>query len=165
MNIRSYTSRATIVALVAMASQTSWAQSARSIALKEQDPNGFILTLTAVLVVFSSLLMLVVVFRSIGKFMLYLNERSKQKELKSQTEYKPNTHSAKSTPTNEELVAIGLALDSELGVCRDEVIAAIAMALRAELEQQHDTESYVLTIKHRPTQWNARAEGIRKFNY
>lgn len=165
MNIHSYTSRATIAILSAMVSQTSWAQSTRALALKDQDPNGLILTLTAVLVVFSSLLMLVVVFRGIGKLMRYLEEGSKQKSLKAQTEYSTSTHATKAMPSVEEVAAITLALTAELGTCSHEVMAAIAMALRSELEQQHDYESYMLTFKSRSTQWHARAQSMRTFNY
>lgn len=166
MNIHSYTGRAALAITLAFASPASWAQSERAMHLKEQDPNGFILTATAVLVVFSSLLMLVVVFRSIGKFMLYLSDRHKQKATTSPTEYPTNTHTSKAAPSNEVAVAITLALNSELGSWHEEVMAAIAMALRSELEQQHDSESYVLTIKPRKTsQWQDRAQSMRKFNY
>ena len=120
--------------------------------LAERDPAGGIMTFTAVLVVFLALLMLVLIFRGIGIFFQTRNTSQKGAQTAPQKASAPRSTG---TPSSEALVAISLALQSAVGT-PDEVAAAIALALRSELETQHDQESYVLTIRHRPTMWNAR---------
>ncbi len=120
--------------------------------LAERDPAGGIMTFTAVLVVFLALLMLVLIFRGIGMFFQTRNTSQKGAQTAPQKASAPRSTG---TPPSEALVAISLALQSAVGT-PDEVAAAIALALRSELETQHDQESYVLTIRHRPTMWNVR---------
>ena len=120
--------------------------------LAERDPAGGIMTFTAVLVVFLALLMLVLIFRGIGMFFQTRNTSQKGAQTAPQKASAPRSTG---TPSSEALVAISLALQSAVGT-PDEVAAAIALALRSELETQHDQESYVLTIRHRPTMWNVR---------
>lgn len=120
--------------------------------LAERDPAGGIMTFTAVLVVFLALLMLVLIFRGIGMFFQTRNTSQKGAQTAPQKASAPRSTG---TPSSEALVAISLALQCAVGT-PDEVAAAIALALRSELETQHDQESYVLTIRHRPTMWNAR---------
>ena len=120
--------------------------------LAERDPAGGIMTFTAVLVVFLALLMLVLIFRGIGMFFQTRNTSQKGAQTAPQKASAPRSTG---TPPSEALVAISLALQSAVGT-PDEVAAAIALALRSALETQHDQESYVLTIRHRPTMWNAR---------
>ena len=60
--------------LSGMATDIVWAQSKptelpeKVLRLQEQDPAGLIMTFTAVLVVFAALVMLVLVFRLLGRF-------------------------------------------------------------------------------------------------
>ena len=116
------------------------------------------MTFTAVLVVFSALVMLVLVFRLLGRFF----ESSKEPKKASTATAAPTfISSSSSQPSGEALVAISLALQQSLGGHPGEVAAAISLALRSELEQ-HDAESYVLTIRHRPTQWNAHIQGTQR---
>ena len=135
----------------------AWAQDHPQISekvqkLAERDPAGGIMTFTAVLVVFLALLMLVLIFRGIGMFFQTRNTSQMGAQTAPQKASAPRSTG---TPSSEALVAISLALQSAVGT-PDEVSAAIALALRSELETQHDQESYVLTIRHRPTMWNAR---------
>ena len=135
----------------------AWAQDHPQISekvqkLAERDPAGGIMTFTAVLVVFLALLLLVLIFRGIGMFFQTRNTSQKGAQTPPQKASEPRSTGA---PSSEALVAISLALQSAVGT-PDEVAAAIALALRSELETQHDQESYVLTIRHRPTMWNAR---------
>ena len=120
--------------------------------LAERDPAGGIMTFTAVLVVFLALLLLVLIFRGIGMFFQTRNTSQMGAQTAPQKASAPRSTG---TPSSEALVAISLALQSAVGT-PDEVAAAIALALRSELETQHDQESYVLTIRHRPTMWNVR---------
>ena len=151
------------LALSGAATGTVWAQDRTTelpekvLRLQEQDPAG-LMTFTAVLVVFGALVMLVLVFRLLGQFF----ESSKNPKKASTTTAVPASVSPSSSqPSGEALVAISLALQQSLGGQPDEVAAAISLALRSELEQ-HDAESYVLTIRHRQTQWNARIQGTQR---
>ena len=110
------------------------------------------MTFTAVLVVFLALLMLVLIFRCIGMFF----QRSNAPKVEKPATQKAPAASSTGKPSAEALVAISLALQSAAG--KPEVAAVITMALRSELETQHDHESYVLTIRHRPTMWNAHVQ-------
>ena len=153
------------LALSGAATGTVWAQDRTTelpekvLRLQEQDPAGLIMTFTAVLVVFAALVMLVLVFRLLGQFF----ESSKNPKKASTTTAVPTSvsPSSSSQPSGEALVAISLALQQSLGGQPGEVVAAISLALRSELEQ-HDAESYVLTIRHRQTQWNARIQGTQR---
>ena len=152
------------LALTGATTGTVWAQNRTTelpekvLRLQEQDPAGLIMTFTAVLVVFSALVMLVLVFRLLGRFF----ESSKEPKKASTATVAPTSISSSSSqPSGEALVAISLALQQSLGGQPDEVAAAISLALRCELEQ-HDAESYVLTIRHRPTQWNAHIQGTQR---
>ena len=153
------------LALTGATTGTVWAQDRTTelpekvLRLQEQDPAGLIMTFTAVLVVFAALVMLVLVFRLLGQFF----ESSKNPKKASTTTAVPTSvsPSSSSQPSGEALVAISLALQQSLGGQPGEVVAAISLALRSELEQ-HDAESYVLTIRHRQTQWNARIQGTQR---
>ena len=151
------------LALTGATTGTVWAQNRTTelpekvLRLQEQDPAGLIMTFTAVLVVFSALVMLVLVFRLLGRFF----ESSKEPKKASTATVAPTSISSSSQPSGEALVAISLALQQSLGGHPGEVAAAISLALRCELEQ-HDAESYVLTIRHRPTQWNAHIQGTQR---
>ena len=87
---------------------------------------------------------------------IFFQRRNAPKVEKPATQKAPAASST-GKPSAEALVAISLALQSAAGK-PDEVAAVIAMALRSELETQHDHESYVLTIRHRPTMWNAHVQ-------
>ncbi len=145
----------------AFAQQTA-GQSDKIARLKAEDPNGVVLTITAVLVVFSALVTLAIVFTGVGKLMQAFDKKKEQKP-KAKTS-KPKKMSRKAPPKDAS-IAISLALTQELQARSGDVIAAIAMALREELECQHDDESYCLTIQHRPTQWNARSQAMRQYDY
>ena len=152
------------LALTGTTTGTVWAQNRTTelpekvLRLQEQDPAGLIMTFTAVLVVFAALVMLVLVFRLLGRFF----ESSKEpKKASTATAAPTSISSSSSQPSGEALVAISLALQQSLGGHPGEVAAAISLALRCELEQ-HDAESYVLTICHRPTQWNAHIQGTQR---
>ena len=157
MNLARKLYQLTLGLSLAAAPMVAWAQDHPQLSekvqkLAERDPAGGIMTFTAVLVVFLALLMLVLIFRGIGMFFQTRNTSQKGAQTAPQKASAPRSTG---TPSSEALIAISLALQSAVGT-PDEVAAAIALALRSELETQHDQESYVLTIRHRPTMWNAR---------
>ena len=104
--------------------------------MKEQDPHGLVLTLIAVMVVFTALLILSFIFGWIGN----ANKRGKQGP-----KVKKSKKSLDGKLTPEIAAAISLALSSEFG---GEVYAAIALALDDYLRGGvHDIESMVITIQ------------------
>lgn len=138
------------------------ASSERAMALAESDPSGFVMTLTAVSVVFSALALLAVIFHFIGRLMRRLEERKKAPSSGGQEHASLAKSSSGRMPSSEELVAISLALGAVRGEPNAEVAIAIALALEAERADQHDKESYRLTIRPRAnTPWNARHQGMR----
>ncbi len=128
--------------------------------LVQEDPDGIVLTITAVLVVFSALLMLAVVFSSLGKLMQFFQKKGEQK-----AEAKPKKIIKRSSSelSDEEALAVSLALSQAMGGSSDEVALAIAMALHSEFDLQHDEESYQLTIQHdNQSLWANKAQVMRQ---
>lgn len=104
------------------------------------DASGIGMAITAMLVVFSGLIILYVSFRLLG-----LGMQSKKSTETSKTE----------TMTENQPVAKAEGKEGE-------VYAAIAMALHEEMNNVHDIESGVLTITHRTSAWNAKHLMLRK---
>ena len=123
--------------------------------MKEQDPHGWVLTLIAVIVVFSALLILAFIFGWIGDF----NKRSQESSRKPRKEKKARVARGGLTP--EIAAAISMALSQEFG---GEVYAAIAMALDDYLSGGvHDLESMVITIKPSTSgNWADKTQNFRQ---
>lgn len=110
---------------------------------KEKDKNGFAMTLMAMGIVFSALLILCLCFLGISKMGARIARRNKMEAQGARTEI--------SSVTDHE---------SDSG----EAIAAIAMALRDHLEA-HDRESTVLTInkvRRSYSPWSSKLYGLRQ---
>ena len=105
----------------------------------EADASGIGMAITAMLVVFSGLIVLYISFRLLG-----LGMQSKKAEAPKQEA------EAESTPAPKG--------DSKEG----EIYAAIAMALHEELGNVHDIESGILTLNPHDSQWNAKHLLLRK---
>ena len=105
----------------------------------EADASGIGMAITAMLVVFSGLIVLYISFRLLG-----LGMQSKKAEAPKQEA------KAESTPAPKG--------DSKEG----EIYAAIAMALHEELGNVHDIESGILTLNPHDSQWNAKHLLLRK---
>ena len=104
------------------------------------DASGIGMAITAMLVVFSGLIILYVSFRLLG-----LGMQSKKSTETSKTE----------TMTENQPVTKAEGKEGE-------VYAAIAMALHEEMNNVHDQESGVLTITRRTSAWNAKHLMLRK---
>lgn len=101
--------------------------------LQVSDPHGLIITIVSVAVVFSALVVLYFAYSLIGKI---LNKKV----------VLPKKISGRN-PSEEEAVAIAMALDQELN---GEIYAAIGLALHQYMnETVNDTESYIITIKRK----------------
>lgn len=105
----------------------------------EQDSSGVGMSITAMLVVFSGLILLYVLFRLLGKSM----------------------QSKKSTENKQEVMTENKPVAKTEGK-EGEVYAAIAMALHEEMNNVHDIESGILTITRRTSAWNAKHLMLRK---
>ena len=105
----------------------------------EADASGVGMAITAMLVVFSGLIVLYISFRLLGLGMQSKKAEAPKQEAKTE-----------STPAPKG--------DSKEG----EIYAAIAMALHEELGNVHDIESGILTLYPRDSQWNAKHLLLRK---
>ena len=101
--------------------------------LQVSDPHGLIITIVSIAVVFSALVVLYFAYSLIGQI---LNKKV----------VLPKKISGRN-PSEEEAVAIAMALDQELN---GEIYAAIGLALHQYMnETVLDTESYMITIKRK----------------
>ncbi|MDF9830455.1 OadG family transporter subunit [Parabacteroides sp. PF5-6] len=110
--------------------------------LKENDPSGLGMTMTAMAVVFSGLVLLYLVFKQVGKSAVSAGQRRAKK-----------ASADPAIPT------------TEAGEISAETLAAIGMALY-ELDQDvHDFENTVLTIhkvKRTYSPWSSKIYGLRE---
>ena len=123
----------------------------KSEVMKEKDPHGWVLTLIAVSVVFTALMILSFIFGWIGNY----NKGSKPRKEKK-------VKKAKGGKIDPEIAAaISMALSQEFG---NEVYAAIALALHDYLGGGiHDLESFILTIKPTPgSTWADKTQNFRQ---
>lgn len=163
MNILAHKHLGLGLLLVALPEVLSAETATRAQQLQETDPSGIVLTLTAVSVVFTALVLLITFFWLLGKLMQYLSSRPSG-GLKS--EYTASSMPTKPHNKDEEIaLAISLALQTEALDPRSELVAAIALSLADYAESQHDHESYKLTIRPRVTAWNHRGQAMRQYPY
>ncbi|MCF0176159.1 MAG: OadG family protein [Bacteroidales bacterium] len=131
-----------IVPALACPAVLSAGSSAKSDYMAATDPYGLIMTLTAVLVVFSALILLHLFFGELGKWFTG----------------KYHLPSCRRRKTDSGTAAAGTALREETAEDEEAVCAAISAALEEYSgETAHDNESYLLTI--RPglaSTWNGR---------
>lgn len=110
------------------------------VALRENDPWGGVMTITAMLVVFSALLTLFIAFKLTGKTAKWLTKRKAIESGKTVAEYEENELSG-------------------------EVLAAISAAIHELNEDMHDVESTVLTIeevKRNYSPWSSKIYSLRQ---
>lgn len=100
----------------------------------KNDSHGFILTIMAMAIVFSALILLSICFFIFGNINKRINEREKAEKAAKR---------GKPVVQEQEVNA------------DDEIVAAIAMALYQHLNA-HDEESNVLTFKTRHSDWNSK---------
>ena len=126
----------------------------KSEVMKEKDPHGWVLTLIAVMVVFTALLILSFIFGRIGNYHTGPKPEKTRRAKKARK--------VKEGEINPEIAAaISLALSREFG---GEVYAAIALALHDYIGGGiHDQESFILTINPTPgSTWADKAQNFRQ---
>ena len=110
------------------------------VALKQNDPWGFMMTITAMFVVFMALFTLFIAFKFTGNFAKGLTKR-------------------KAIQSGKQLAEVG---DNELS---GEVLAAISAAIFEMDQDVHDIESTILTIdevKRTYSPWSSKIYGLRQ---
>lgn len=122
--------------------------------LETMDPSGFIMTLTAVSVVFLALITLSIVFYFIGRLMS--RPRVSNKKI---TSAKNKYDEAK-----EIDVAILMAITQNRTHMEDNVVA-ISLALSQCRVMVHDGIGARLTIKRRNSKWNDSSQRLRRYDY
>lgn len=108
--------------------------------LQKTDPLGLTLTLTSVLVVFTGLILLYLIFKGIGRIAIKLSQRRLAK-------------------------AGSLSAVRGESVLTGEVLAAISAAIHELNEDVHDIESTILTIsevKRRYSPWSSKVHTLRQ---
>ena len=113
--------------------------------LAKNDPHGIAMTVMAMLIVFS---VLVIIFFVLKLFARFAKKEQAKKEDAQKTETKKAEPSKSGEPTNEELAAITMALHECMGGADEDEIAAVAMALYLHLYTTHDYESEVITFNN-----------------
>ncbi|MDR0953961.1 MAG: OadG family protein [Rikenellaceae bacterium] len=119
----------------------------RSERFRMRDPYGVVMAITAMSVVFSALLLLYLIFRTIGK----INTRSVRKK-----------HAKEEQAKNQAIHPV-MPDDSEL--IHGEELAAIALALYQYQNDLHDIESNVITINkvaRAYSPWSSKIYGLRQ---
>lgn len=109
-----------------------------------RDPSGVVMAITAMSVVFSALILLYLIFKSIGKSMV---RSSLKKEKKAVADMPADVKN--SVKSDAQLIG--------------EEIAAIAIALRQYENDMHDIESHVLTINRVArvySPWSSKIYGL-----
>lgn len=139
----------TLTTFVAVATTSMGVNLERSAQMKADDPYGIGITVMCMGVVFSCLALLFFFFKCFG----YVADR--RNKIAAQQPIKPIVKTGKKL--NEVRHATSNILQDGLetkGRDKEIYIAVISMALRQYLEDVHDVESGVLTIKPHNTSWN-----------
>ena len=124
------------------------------------DPHGWTLSLIAVTVVFSALVILFLAFSLVGKISMGLDARSAKPKTVRKASGKASRASGGAAPDAETAAAIALALEAENG---GGVPVAISTALALYLGHGvHDSEPYTITIKRAPSAWDSPELRFRK---
>ena len=112
---------------------------------EEQDRSGVGMAISAMIVVFSGLLCLFIIFKIIGKIAVSMSKRNAMRA-KGITDFKE-------------------ASEKKLGEAPGEVFAAISMAMHEMQNDVHDMEDTVLTIapvKRKYSPWSSKIYTLRE---
>ena len=121
---------------------------------RRHDPSGVVMTVTAVAVVYTSLLSLWLIFALIGKLMVRLSNRKKEAPA-----------AAKPAAEGKTPAVVPAGSEGASGISGEE-LAAIAMAVYRYQRDLHDIESTVLTINKVAkaySPWSSKIYGLRQF--
>lgn len=128
-------------------------------AMAEKDPHGFILSLVAVLVVFSALAILWLLF------WIFFDRPAKKKAMAASAHRGKGAPvipgAAKESPSDEVAAVIALAMDLQQD---GDAYAAIVLAMDLYFSDSvHDNEPFILTMKPQgQSAWNDKKQNFRK---
>ena len=130
--------------------------------LKREDPHGFGITLLAMGIVFFCLAVLFLFFWLFGMIMRHLDTA---KKVVNTQPIKPITKTVE--VTHDIAHATGNILQDGLktkGIDKEVYIAVISMALKQYLDDVHDVESGIITIKSKDTGWTDEGSQMTHFS-
>ena len=116
--------------------------------LKRDDPYGFGITVLSMGIVFFCLSLLYVFFSILGKFMIKKDKKNKK------SSNPPGWVKKTRMPVSAKDSKIKLERTPQEGNNDDMYMAVIAMALKEYLDNIHDEESGIITIRPHHTRWN-----------
>lgn len=135
-----------LAATTPMAVNDTEERTPRSELFLQEDPTGGVMAITAMAVVFSALLMLCLVFKSTGRFFIWLGARADRRNQRNALQPAVQSEKKKGSVSHEEM-------------------AAIAIALYKYSENLHDIENTVLTINRVAraySPWSSKIYGLRE---
>lgn len=124
--------------------------------LKKTDPYGIGIAVLSMGIVFSCLALLFIVFWLFGNYMKHKQRLAKATEKHATLLYKTGKKTIE--VTNELSHKTNVMLKDGLttkGIDKEIYMAVISLALKEYLEDKHDIESGIITIKPKQTRWNA----------
>ena len=123
--------------------------------LKKTDPYGIGIAVLSMGIVFSCLALLFIVFWVFGNYMKHKQRLARATEKHATLLYKTGKKTIE--VTNELSHKTNVMLKDGLqtkGIDKETYIAVISLALKEYLEDVHDIESGIITIKPKQTRWN-----------
>ena len=124
--------------------------------LKQTDPHGFGIAILSMGIVFSCLALLFVFFWLFGVYMKYKQRLTKATEKHATLLYKTSKKTIEVTSElghkTNVMLKDGL---STKGIDKEIYMAVISLALKEYLEDVHDIEPGIITIKPKQTRWNS----------
>ena len=123
--------------------------------LKKTDPHGFGIAILSMGIVFSCLALLFIFFWAFGTYMKHKQRIAKATEKHATLLYKTSKKTIKMT--NELSHKTNVMLKDGLqtkGIDKEIHIAVISLALQEYMEDVHDIEPGIITIKQKRTRWN-----------
>ncbi len=124
--------------------------------LKQQDPHGIGITILSMGIVFACLALLFLVFWIFGAYMKHKQRLARATEKHATLLYKTGKKTIE--VTNEISHKTNVMLKDGLttkGIDKEIYMAVISLALQEYLEDVHDIEPGIITIKPKQTRWNA----------
>ena len=124
--------------------------------LKKQDPYGVGIAVLSMGIVFSCLALLFVVFWAFGAYMKHKQRIARATEKHASLLYKTGRKTIEVTQdlSHKTNVILKDGLETK-GIDKEIYMAVISLALKEYLEDVHDVESGIITIKPKQTRWNA----------
>ena len=124
--------------------------------LKKQDPYGIGIAVLSMGIVFSCLALLFVVFWAFGAYMKHKQRIARATEKHATLLYKTGKKTIEVTQDLSHKTNVILKDGFETkGIDKEIYMAVISLALKEYLEDVHDVESGIITIKPKQTRWNA----------